>query len=58
MKLIARDLADRFPDLVVTSSVPRNVELNSRDAQKGLALLGWQSTWKLQWRKQWPLATI
>ena len=32
-------LTERFPDLVVTSSVPRNLELNSRDAQKGSALL-------------------
>lgn len=38
--MVMIDLADRFPDLVVTSSVPRNVELNSRNAQKGLALLG------------------
>lgn len=29
----------RFPDLVVTSSIPRNVELNSLDAQKGIALV-------------------
>ena len=29
----------RFPDLAVTSSIPRNVELNSLDAQKGLALV-------------------
>ena len=32
------DLARRFPDLTVTSSIPRNLELNSRLAQKGLAL--------------------
>lgn len=32
------DLARRFPDLAVTSSIPRNLELNSRLAQKGLAL--------------------
>ena len=29
----------RFPDLAVTSSIPRNVELNSLEAQKGVALL-------------------
>ena len=29
----------RFPDLAVTTSVPRNVELNSLDAQKGVALV-------------------
>ena len=28
----------RFPDLAVTSSIPRNVELNSLEAQKGIAL--------------------
>lgn len=28
----------RFPDLAVTSSIPGNVELNRRDAQKGAAL--------------------
>ncbi|MBQ1410782.1 MAG: HAD family phosphatase [Oscillospiraceae bacterium] len=33
------DLAARFPDLAVTSSIPRNVELNRLDAQKGTALL-------------------
>ncbi len=32
------DLKTRFPDLAVTSSIPRNVELNSQAAQKGLAL--------------------
>lgn len=32
------ELAEGFPDLAVTSSIPRNVELNSREAQKGLAL--------------------
>ena len=32
------ELARRFPDLAVTSSVPRNLELNSREAQKGRAL--------------------
>lgn len=32
------ELARRFPDLTVTSSIPRNLELNSRDAQKGIAL--------------------
>ena len=32
------DLPTRFPDLSVTSSVPRNIELNSLDAQKGLGL--------------------
>ena len=32
------ELARRFPDLAVTSSIPRNLELNSRDAQKGIAL--------------------
>ena len=31
-------LRTRFPDLAVTSSIPRNVELNSLEAQKGLAL--------------------
>ena len=34
------DMAVRFPDLAVTSSLPRNVELNSLTAQKGLALQG------------------
>ncbi len=34
------ELALRFPDLAVTSSLPRNVELNSVQAQKGLALEG------------------
>ena len=29
----------RFPDLAVTSSIPRNVELNSLEAQKGVALI-------------------
>jgi hypothetical protein len=33
------DLRTRFPDLAVTTSVPRNVELNSLEAQKGVALL-------------------
>ena len=33
------DLKTRFPDLAVTSSIPRNVELNSLEAQKGVALL-------------------
>lgn len=33
-------LTARFPDLAVTSSLPRNVELNSAQAQKGLALEG------------------
>ena len=33
-------LAQRCPDLAVTSSIPRNVELNSARAQKGLALQG------------------
>lgn len=33
-----KDLKIRFPDLAVTSSIPRNVELNSLDAQKGVAL--------------------
>ena len=32
------ELRSRFPDLAVTSSIPRNVELNSLDAQKGVAL--------------------
>lgn len=32
------ELSRRFPDLAVTSSIPRNLELNSRDAQKGIAL--------------------
>lgn len=32
------DLAQRFPDLAVTSSIPMNIELNSRDATKGAAL--------------------
>lgn len=31
-------LPERFPDLAVTTSVPENVEINSRLAQKGLAL--------------------
>ena len=34
------ELAARFPDLAVSSSIPRNVELNSLDAQKGPALRG------------------
>lgn len=33
-----RDLAERFPDLAVTSSIPRNAELNSLEARKGRAL--------------------
>ena len=33
------ELAERYPDLAVTSSVPRNVEINSQQAQKGTALL-------------------
>lgn len=33
------DMRLRFPDLAVTSSIPRNVELNSLDAQKGVALV-------------------
>jgi len=32
------ELAQRFPDLAVTSSIPRNVELNSRRAVKGEAV--------------------
>ena len=32
------EMARRFPDLAVTSSIPRNVELNSLDARKGAAL--------------------
>lgn len=32
------ELARRFPDLAVTSSIPRNVELNCLEAQKGIAL--------------------
>ena len=32
------ELARRFPDLTVTSSIPRNLELNSKAAQKGIAL--------------------
>ena len=32
------ELAERFPDLAVTSSIPRNVELNSRRAVKGEAV--------------------
>ena len=31
-------LAEMFPDTAVTSSIPRNVELNARSAQKGIAL--------------------
>ncbi len=41
MELRARtmeDLARRFPDIAVTTSIPRNVELNSLQAQKGPAL--------------------
>lgn len=41
MELRARAMADmkaRFPDLAVTSSIPRNVELNSLEATKGVAL--------------------
>lgn len=33
-----RQLAERFPELIVTSSLPRNVELNHIEAQKGVAL--------------------
>lgn len=33
------ELAAEDPELTVTSSIPRNMELNSRDAQKGTALL-------------------
>lgn len=43
MELRARtmeELAARFPALAVTSSLPRNVELNSAKAQKGIALQG------------------
>lgn len=43
MELRARtmeELAARFPELAVTSSLPRNVELNSAKAQKGIALQG------------------
>ena len=32
------DLAQRFPDLAVTSSLPRNLELNHSEARKGNAL--------------------
>ncbi len=32
------ELARRFPDLAITSSIPRNVEINLKEAQKGLAL--------------------
>ena len=32
------ELAADYPDLAVTSSIPRNMELNSREARKGLAL--------------------
>ena len=42
MELRARQmqvLAERFPDMSVTSSLARNVEINSRAAQKGTALL-------------------
>ena len=35
---VMAQLAQRCPDLAVTSSIPRNVELNSARAQKGLAL--------------------
>lgn len=41
MELRARAMADmkaRFPDLAVSSSIPRNVELNSLEATKGVAL--------------------
>lgn len=41
MELRARELrtlAERFPDTSVTSSIPRNIEINSKDAQKGTAL--------------------
>lgn len=41
MELRARtmeDLARRYPDIAVTSSIPRNVELNSLGAQKGEAV--------------------
>lgn len=34
-----RELAERFPDLAVSSSIPRNLEINSLEAQKGPALL-------------------
>ena len=41
MELRARsmeELGRRFPELVVTSSIPRNLEINSREATKGAAL--------------------
>ena len=34
------DLQRQFPDTAVTSSIPRNIEINSREATKGRALLG------------------
>lgn len=37
MKTLA-DLKMQFPDLAVTSSIPRNLELNNLEAQKGTAL--------------------
>lgn len=34
------ELAERFPAFAVTTSLPNNIEINSRDADKGRALLG------------------
>ena len=33
-------LAERFPQFAVTTSLPNNIEINSRGADKGLALIG------------------
>lgn len=37
---IMRELEQRFPDIAVSSSVSCNIEINSREATKGQALLG------------------
>lgn len=37
---LMRDLAQRFPELRITSSVNCNIEINSREASKGQALKG------------------
>ena len=34
------EMAEKYPDLVISTSLPNNIEINSRDAEKGLALLG------------------
>lgn len=37
---VLRALTDRYPQFSITSSNPNNIEINSRDADKGIALLG------------------